>query len=88
MKRLLVAAAVAVALLVATATASADFTADFEKLDDRIDGLTARISGLTGKITARVDPARITKAHSLEQRVVRLEGECTRRFDRVCKVAL
>jgi hypothetical protein len=74
MKRLLVAAAVAVALLVATATADADFSADFEKLDDRVDGLTARISTLVGKINSRVDPARITRAHSLEQRVVRIEG--------------
>lgn len=79
MKRLLVAAAVAVALLVAVA-ADEDHSADFEKLDDRIDGLTSRIHDLVAKIDRRVDPARIRKAHSLEERVVRLEGNgCGRR---------
>jgi outer membrane murein-binding lipoprotein Lpp len=76
MKRLLVAATVAVVLLVATATADVDHSADYDKLDDRIDQLTSRVNALIGKIDARVDPARIRRAHSLEQRVVRLEGEC------------
>lgn len=73
MKRLLVAA---IALLVAAAVcvASDDHAAEFEKLDDRVDHLTARLHGLVAKIEARVDPARVKKAHSLEERVVRLEG--------------
>jgi hypothetical protein len=74
MKRLLVAAIVAVAMLVAVATAEVDHTADYEKLDDRIDQLTARLNSLVSKIDSRVDPARIRRAQSLEQRVVRLEG--------------
>lgn len=73
MKRLLVAA---IALLVAAAVcvASDDHSAEFEKLDDQVDRLTARLHGLVAKIDARVDPARVKKAHSLEERVVRLEG--------------
>lgn len=71
MTRLLV-AALAVALFV---VASADeHTADFEKLDNRLDHLTHRIHELVNKIDQRVDPARIKRAHSLEQRVIRLEG--------------
>jgi len=77
MTRLLVAATMAVALFVAATAAddSHDHSADFEKLDDRLDHLTARIHDLVAKIDQRVDPARIRKAHSLEQRVVQLEGD-------------
>ena len=71
MMKLLVAV---VALLVAPACAEEDHTGDFEKLDDRIDHITARIHDLVSKIDTRVDPARIKRAHSLEERVVRLEG--------------
>jgi hypothetical protein len=51
-----------------------DHTVDFEKLDDRIDHLIDRFHDLNMKIDARIDPARMRKAHSLEERVVRLEG--------------
>lgn len=75
MKRLLVAV---VALLVAAAVCAhddhSDSSAEFEKLDDKIDHLTSRLHDLVAKIDARVDPARVKKAHSLEERVVRLEG--------------
>lgn len=72
MKRLVLAV---VALLVAVAVAEDhDHSADFEKLDERIDDLTARLHGLNDKIDERVDPARIKRAHSLEERVIRLEG--------------
>lgn len=81
MTRLLVAAFMAVALFVAATVAdhhgdySADHSTDFEKLDDRLDHLTARVHDLVAKIEARVDADRIKRAHSLEQRVVRLEGK-------------
>jgi hypothetical protein len=67
----------AVALFVAATGAdeAQDHSADFEKLDDRLDHLTARIHDLVAKIDARVDPERIKRAHSLEQRVIRLEGD-------------
>lgn len=80
MTRLLVAAALAVALLVATTSADQDHSADFEKIDDRIDSLTGRFQDLVAKIDARVDPERVRRAHSLEQRVVNLEGNgCAKR---------
>jgi hypothetical protein len=76
MTRLLV-AALAVALFVAATVAddSHDHSSDFEKLDDRLDHLTDRIHDLNAKIDHRIDPERIKKAHSLEHRVVRLEGD-------------
>jgi hypothetical protein len=64
----------AVALFVA-ATVADDHSADFEKLDDRLDHLTARVHDLVAKIEARVDADRIKRARSLEQRVVTLEGD-------------
>jgi len=66
---------VAVAFLVAVVVADEDHSADFEKIDNRLDHLTARLHDLIHKIDNRVDPERIQRAHSLEQRVVRLEGD-------------
>lgn len=51
-----------------------DHTKDFDDLDDRIDSITARIKQLANKIDERTDPEKIAKAHSLEARVVNLEG--------------
>lgn len=62
---------VVVALLVAVATADEN---DFEKIDDRLDHLSYRLHSLVHKIEQRVDPARISRARSLEQRVVNIEG--------------
>lgn len=64
---------VVVAVLVAVATAD-DHSADFEKIDERLDHLTYRLHNLVNKIDQRVDPERVRRAHSLEQRVVRIEG--------------
>lgn len=73
-----------VALLVAAACAEEDHTGDFEKLDDRIDHITSRIHDLVSKIETRVDPARVKRAHSLEERVVRLEGNGCRKREFQC----
>jgi len=71
---------VVVAFMVTVVVAEEDFSADFEKIDSRLDQLTARIYGLINKIEDRVDPERIKRAHSLEQRVVRIEGNsCAKR---------
>lgn len=51
-----------------------DHTKDFDELDERIDAVTSRIQALTDRINSRTDPERIAKAHSLEARVVNLEG--------------
>jgi len=66
---------VVVAFLVAVVIAEEDHSADFEKIDERLDRLTSRLQGLVDNIDNRVDPERIRRAHSLEQRVVRLEGD-------------
>jgi hypothetical protein len=51
-----------------------DHTADFEKLDDRLDKLTSRLVGLEERIHARVDPARIIRARGLKARVDKIQG--------------
>jgi hypothetical protein len=60
--------------LTASADKPEDHTGDFDKLDDRLDTLTARLVELEEKIKARVDPARIIRARSMEAKVVKLEG--------------
>lgn len=75
MTRQLVAAFTAVALFVVATVADHHSVDEFEKLDDRLDQLTSRVNKLVAQIDARVDADRIKKAHSLEQRVVRLEGD-------------
>jgi len=65
--------------IVAVALAAADHhehdrSAEFEKIDSHIDKLTGRLEALKAKVNARLDPARIRKAHSLEERVVHIEG--------------
>jgi hypothetical protein len=78
------------ALVVAVAVVAADHhedhhehqpkTAEFEKIDSHLDELTARLENLKGKIHARTDPARVRKAHSLEERVINIEGNgCARK---------
>jgi hypothetical protein len=67
---------IAVVLLFAAAVfATADHTSDFDKIDDRLDHVTARLVKLEDRIAARVDPARVQRAKSLVAKVVKLEGD-------------
>lgn len=66
---------IAVVLLFAAAVfATEDHTGDFDKIDDRLDHLTARLVKLEDRIAARVDPARVQRAKSIIAKVVKLEG--------------
>lgn len=57
---------------------------DFDKLDARLDGLTARFVDLEHRVDARVDPARITRARSLRSKIVKLEGNGCDKHDFQC----
>jgi hypothetical protein len=51
-----------------------DHKVAFDKLDDRMDKLTARLVGLEDKIQTRIDPDRIMRAKGLKARVGKIQG--------------
>jgi hypothetical protein len=66
------------------AKADDDHKVAFDKLDDRLDKLTARLVGLEDKIQSRIDPARIIRAKGLKARVDKIQGTGCGKRDYQC----